>query len=73
MNFPAQSGVSRSVADAALNKVAGMAGKKVADLAMNKALPALRSMDRKQIMTLAALTGIGLLVLRAMNREVSQV
>jgi hypothetical protein len=71
MNSSAQSKTSPGMTHSAVNRVADMAGRKVADLAMQKVLPALQNMNNntKKVLTVAALAGIGFMIIRGLNRD----
>jgi hypothetical protein len=56
-----------------MNRVADMAGRKVADLAMQKAMPALKRMDTRKALTTAALVGLGFVVFWAINRDAMEI
>jgi hypothetical protein len=73
MKSSAQSNVGSGVTHGAINRVADMAGRKVADIAMQKAMPALKRMDTRKALTVAALVGIGFITFWAINRDVMEV
>ncbi|MDQ3231177.1 MAG: hypothetical protein M3Q07_05090 [Pseudobdellovibrionaceae bacterium] len=72
MNSSAPSYVTNKVADFAVGRMAGLAGRKFADVALDKALPAIKTMNTRKLVTLAAIGGIGFLVFRALNRDVQE-
>ncbi len=69
MNAVAKLSLSQKAADAALKRVAGMAGRKVGDLAVQKAGPTLQAMNKRKIITLIALVGVGGLVYSLLSRN----
>jgi hypothetical protein len=69
MNAVAKLSLSQKATDAALKRVAAMAGRKFGDLAVEKAGPTLQSMNMRKVITLVAIAGVGGLVYRLLNKS----